>query len=713
MKTPPSAAFSFRPKLAAAWASALLLALFVAGCGGGGGGGSAPRPPAPPPPLSITTSSVDDGVNGTAYSQTLAASGGTGTRTWSLTSSSGPLPDGLSLSNAGVISGTPTVTNTFDFTVQAQDSSSPPQTDTQALSIRIADPLSITTNSLADGEDNKAYNQTITATGGVGPYSWSIASGSLPAGLSLGSSTSNSVVLSGNPTQGGSFTFTVQVEDSTSPAQTASQPYTILVLKITTLSLPNAVENDPYPSRSFAVVGNRGTVSWTERSAHFDGAGVGALGTPCQGLIIDFLGGSISGTPVNPGDCTFTMRATDTDGRFDDQRLIITVLQKLQIATASLPAGTSGQAYDQTVQATGGVAPYTWSEPTDSFDADGVGVSLTPCEGLLLELSATGSSTTVSGTPVNPGACDFTLQIADSGTPQQTDSQNFTISVTAGPLVITTPSPSLPAASVNRTYLVDIDASGGTPPLTWSEPGGLLDAPATPCEGLTLNTDTGEISGTPVNPGTCGGVTGFTINVQDSLAVSDSKQFTIEVGPEPASGRNDTVATATDLGAAPGVGDPEILVTASISPYDPTDVSIPNPADNDFYKLTAPEGTQVEVEVMARRLSTFSGLDSVVEIVTDDGSPTGQRILGACQESGDDPNATTGIVSGLDGSTDTTPLLFDDNCINDDIVLSQIRDSRLIYKVQSGKTTFYVRVLDWRGDARPDFIYELHIKNAD
>jgi len=89
-------------------------------------------------PLSVSTSSLPGGTQSVAYSQTLAATGGTGPYTWSLTS--GSLPAGLTLTNGGQISGTPTAFGTNSFTVQVTDSGSSPQTATKALSITIAGP---------------------------------------------------------------------------------------------------------------------------------------------------------------------------------------------------------------------------------------------------------------------------------------------------------------------------------------------------------------------------------------------------------------------------------------------------------------------------------------------------------------------------------------------------------------------------------------------
>jgi hypothetical protein len=506
------------------------------------------------------------------------------------------------------------------------------------------------------------------------------------------------------PTAGGTFNFTVQVQDSSSPAQTDSQAYTVLILEITTIGLQDGVRTQSY-SDSFSVIGEVGATTWSEPTTFFDDTtGIGTPGTACEGLAFDFAAGSITATPTMTGTCgPFTVQVTDSDtpARTHSQNLSIRVADVLQIITNSLPGGTTGASYNATLSATGGIPPYNWSETTNLFDdTTGQGATGTACEGLRLDFSGGA----ITGTPANPGTCGpFTLRVEDEGAPAQFDTQSsLTISVAVGPLVITTTD--LPPGAVNRSYSAAVVATGGTPPFTWSEPTSSFDAmgagaAATACEGLTLSFTDGSITGIPTNEGTCGL---FTIDVVDSSSPQKSDtqaDLSIAINPEPA-GRNDIVATATPLSNG--------TFLASISPYaDP--LSTANP-DNDFYELTATVPADVVIEITAQGLVAPLGpspLDSVIEIVSDDGSPLGSRFPPTCKDEGN--------FSGVDGTPDPTPDFFDDDCVNDDIELGVNRDSKLTFRVPGnpGDTvTFFVRVLDIRGDARPDFVYQITISGA-
>lgn len=158
-------------------------------------------------PITITTTTVPNAVVGTAYSNTLVASGGSGGLVWSV--SAGALPTGLTLSSTGTLAGTPTATGLYSFTAQVKDSVG--TTDTQVYSVNVASPLTITTTSLPNAQVGQAYSATLHASGGTSPYTWFIGSGTLPAGLTLNASTG---VISGTPTTAGTSTVSFKVVDS-------------------------------------------------------------------------------------------------------------------------------------------------------------------------------------------------------------------------------------------------------------------------------------------------------------------------------------------------------------------------------------------------------------------------------------------------------------------------------------------------------------------
>lgn len=166
---------------------------------------------------------LPDGTVGDAYSQTVTASGGTAPYTYAL--SAGALPPGLALDSAtGVISGTPTLAGTFNFVITATDANT--CTGSKGFSIAVADigcpVIDLTPATLPDGVVNSPYNQTVVATGGTAPYTYAVSSGALPDGLSLDSATG---VISGTPTTGGSFDFTIMATDANNC--TGSRNYTI------------------------------------------------------------------------------------------------------------------------------------------------------------------------------------------------------------------------------------------------------------------------------------------------------------------------------------------------------------------------------------------------------------------------------------------------------------------------------------------------------
>jgi Bacterial Ig-like domain (group 3)/Putative Ig domain len=200
--------------------------------------------PAPPATLSITTSSLPNAQVGTAYSTTLAATGGTLPYSWT----SGTLPAGLTLNAAtGIINGIPTATATTTLTFTVTDSGSPAQTKSVNLTLTITATtisppaaLMITTTSLPPGTLGSPYSVTLTATGGTAPYTWVLTSGTLPAGLSLASS-----AIAGIPTAVANATpLTLTVTDASS-VQTNSVNLTLTITYASNTTLVSSAQTIP------------------------------------------------------------------------------------------------------------------------------------------------------------------------------------------------------------------------------------------------------------------------------------------------------------------------------------------------------------------------------------------------------------------------------------------------------------------------------------
>jgi hypothetical protein len=477
--------------------------------------------------LTLLPNSLPPATQGAAYSVTITAIGGTAPYTFVV--SSGTLPAGLTLTTTGVLSGTPTASGTPPFQIQATDPGSNKGFRTYTLDVGTPGSLGINPATLPNGFGGTAYNQTLTGTGGTGPYTFSITSGALPNGLTL----SSVGVISGTPTTGGPFNFTVGVNDSA--GNTGSQAYTVHIgdniLTVLPASLPNGLNGTPY-SQTITASGGTGPYTFVVSS--------GALPA---GLSLS-SGGVLSGTPSGSGPSTFTVLATDSVSNTGSRSYTITIGSNiLTVAPSTLPNGTQGTAYSQTITASGGTAPYSFTVTSGTLPT---GLSLS-------------SGGVLSGTPSASGPFTFTVQATDPSF--NTGSHIYNVTINLPPLTVNPAS--LPAATAGTPYSQTVTASGGTAPYSYAVLSGALPT------GLSLAAGTGVISGTPTTPGAYN----FTIQATDATPNTGTRNYTINVGSNvlavaPASLPNGTQGTAYSqtVTASGGAGPYTFTLTAGALP---------------------------------------------------------------------------------------------------------------------------------------------------
>ena len=430
------------------------------------------------PPLSIAPSSnLPTGTVGVPYTGFIFANGGTGSYTFSL--GGGNLPDGLTLSSVGFVSGTPKTPGRFSFSVLVTDSAGATASAGFTITILPA-PLNITGGPGGPVPTGTPIAIAFGGTGGVPPYNLSVG-GSLPPGTTFGGGT-----LSGTPTTVGAFPFSITLTDSTSAFVT--KPFTLTVTAPPpppTLSLSGSLSDGkvgvPYAGQ---ISASGGTAPYT-----FSGSGLP------DGLSLSLSGG-ISGTPGTAGKFAITATATDSKGVTGKGTFAITIAPAdLTIVTASLPDGVVGVAYSAGLAASGGLPPYTWT----------IG-------GLPDGLTATGPA--ISGTPATAGKFTVNVTVKDSAQGSAAQSKSYSVTIAPAPLTITTAS--APNGTVGTAYSASFAATGGIAPYTFSATG----LPA----GLSISTS-GAITGTP----TASGPATIAVTVKDAAGSTASRSFAVTI----------------------------------------------------------------------------------------------------------------------------------------------------------------------------------------
>ncbi len=295
----------------------------------------------------IRTWFLPTGFVGESCSQAIVAAMGTTPYAWTLTS--GSLPGGIALdATTGTLAGTPASTGEYTFSLTVTDNNG--DTDTQAFSWTIGQPVQIADQTLAEGTVGTAYSATISASGDFTPFSFALAGGSLPPGLSLDPEGN----LSGTPAVYGAYSFTVAATDSERRTAEATVSLTVQAsdtITITTTALPTGEVGVAYSVQLEATGGTGSGLAWALLSGELpDGLSLGDDGL-------------LAGTPTTTGTSTVTVQVADDADvpHTASAEFSVTVGQAVAFGNTALPSGTVGYAYSEELPTTGSYTPFTFS----------------------------------------------------------------------------------------------------------------------------------------------------------------------------------------------------------------------------------------------------------------------------------------------------------------------------------------------------------------
>ena len=370
------------------------------------------------------------------------------------------------------------------------------------------------------------YSATIGATK-VGlptiPVTFTVTAGSLPPGLTMSTQSATSAVITGNPTQTGTFNFTIKAAVG---SNTSTMTYQITVtvqgppdqlvcgpaanggfLENGVCVLPDAVIGQSYAGHLLTSLQADGTLSVVS------GALPAGLTLPAT---FTGSGDIVGGTPSQlTGGASFTVQGTGDQGQPLYQAYSIAVDQNQPLAIntcCTTLGGTVGQADSKLFYLVGGAAPYTWSLASGQFP---------PGMRLQTFSDPRDANDELAGTPTTAGTYTFTMRLADFNGQQAT--QKFTF-IIVPPLQI---APTLAAGTVGVRYSQDFIAQGGTPPYSWSVVNSINELPP----GLTLATTAPDynnvLTGTPAQAGTFS----FPMQVQDAQGNIVSGTVTVTINP--------------------------------------------------------------------------------------------------------------------------------------------------------------------------------------
>lgn len=495
--------------------------------------------------LNFVSSSLANFTAGISYSYPLVVTGGFAPFNFTITS--GALPNGISIDAAtGILSGTPVVTSggtSYSFSVSVADSASQSQTkqfsgtigQNPAANVKI---VSTNVPGIAVGP----VSTGVSTSGGLAPLTFSISSGSLPTGLTLNTETGAITGTIGVASAGASFGFSILVKDAANSTDMKSFTGSIdagnAVLSLASSSIANFTAGIPY---SYPLIVTGGASPFTFATSS------GALPA---GITLNTSTGVISGTPtLTSGGQTynFTISVTDDSGQTKSKSFSGSVAANpagvVKIVSTSLPSLSVGTV-SSGISTSGGIAPLTFAVASGSLPS---GVTLDPTTGAL------------TGTiPVSSAGASYAVSISVTDSSGSSDVKPFSGMVGSGASVLNFLTNTLSSFTAGISYLYPLTVSGGIAPFNYSVSSGALPS------GVSLNTSTGVLSGTPLL--TSGGSAySFTITVTDSVAQTQSKQFSGTVAANPASNIN--IVSTSLPGIAVGPVSTLISTSGGIAPF--------------------------------------------------------------------------------------------------------------------------------------------------
>jgi large repetitive protein len=379
----------------------------------------------------LAFSAPPPGWTNTTYRDTLSESGGTAPYAWSV--SGGALPVGISLSADGTLSGTPTViASSSNFTVEVTDANNQSFTET-VTSLAVSAGVSTTFAAPGPVDVKVAFSDQLTATGGTTPYTWSLNSGNLPAGVNV----TSAGVLGGTPGAAGSYTFAVNVTDANNGSATTSITLVVNAQLAVGLSPPTG-EIGTFYTYALAV-GGTAPYTWTVTTGSLPGS------------ITLRTNGTLAGTPPAASASTFTVKVTDAVGATATGTDTVSIIAGPVLTFAPPPTAQLNTPYSNTLTASGGTPPYAWSVGSGSLP---LGITLGASSGVL------------AGSPTTVGTSTFTVTVTDAD--NQTAAQATTLSV-ASPLTLTSPDSLSWSVTSNGTNQSVFDSVSGDQQLTVSD----------------------------------------------------------------------------------------------------------------------------------------------------------------------------------------------------------------------------------------------------